>query len=62
MSRALPFTQARIRRAVKGVESAGMKVRRITLNTDGSLTIDGADGMHPAVDKETVPATSWDDV
>ena len=62
MSRALPFTQARIRRAVKGVESAGMQVRRVTLNQDGSITIDGVDGMHPAVDKEAALATSWDDV
>jgi hypothetical protein len=62
MSRALPFTQARIRRAVKGAESAGMKVRRITVNADGTITIDGMDGIHPAVDKETAIATSWDDV
>ena len=60
MTRPLPFTQARIRRAVKGVESAGMQVRRVTLNPDGSITIDGVDGVHPAVDKETALA-SWDD-
>ena len=62
MSRALPFTKASIRRAVKGVESAGMQVRRVTLNPDGSITIEGVDGVHPAVDKETALATSWDDV
>jgi hypothetical protein len=62
MSRTLPFTKASIRRAVKGVESAGMKVRRITLNADGSLTFDGVDGAPLPVDKEAGLATSWDDV
>jgi hypothetical protein len=63
MSRALPFTKASIRRAVKGAESAGMQVRRITINADGSITIDRMDGVHPAVDnQETALATSWDDV
>lgn len=62
MSRALPFTQAHIRRAVKGAESAGMRVRRVILNRDGSITIDGVDDTHTAVDKEAALATSWDDV
>jgi hypothetical protein len=63
MSRALPFTQAGIRRAVKGAESAGMKVRRVIVNADGSITIDGADYDPPAVDiQDTALATSWDDV
>jgi hypothetical protein len=63
MSRALPFTQARIRRAVKGAESAGMRVRRITFNADGSMTIDGVDGGHPVINNQAVAtAASWDDV
>jgi hypothetical protein len=62
MTRAIPFTKARIRRAVEGAESAGMKVRRIIINPDGSITIDGVDGTHPAVDKDAALATSWDDV
>jgi hypothetical protein len=40
-----------------------MKVRRITINADGSITIDRMDGVHPAADnQETALATSWDDV
>jgi|tagenome__1003787_1003787.scaffolds.fasta_scaffold20739290_2 hypothetical protein len=64
MSSALPFTKARIRRAVKGAESAGMQVRRVTINADGSITIDGMDGIQPALDQQGAPqlATSWDDV
>jgi hypothetical protein len=61
-ARALP-TQAQVRRAVKGVESAGLLVRRVTVNPDGSITLDSVDGVHPAVDNlETTLATSWDDV
>ncbi len=62
-SRALPFTQAQVRRAVKAVESAGKRVKRVTVNPDGSITLDSMDGVHPAIDNpETAPATSWDDV
>ncbi len=62
-SRALPFTQAQVRRAVKAVESAGKRVNRVTVNRDGSVVIDSMDGAHPAIDnRETALATSWDDV
>ena len=63
MTRAIRFTQAQVRRAVKGVESAGLRVKRETVNPDGSITLDSMDGVHPAIDNpETALATSWDDV
>jgi hypothetical protein len=63
MSRALPFTQARIRRAVKGAKSAGMQVRRITVSPNGAITMDSVDGGQGTVDnQEAALATSWDDV
>jgi len=37
MTRAITFTQAQVRRAVKAAEKAGMKVTRITVNRDGSI-------------------------
>jgi hypothetical protein len=62
-SRALPFTKAQVRRAVKGVESAGLQARRVTFSLDGSFTIDSGNGAHPIVDnRDTALATSWDDV
>jgi hypothetical protein len=62
-ARAIPFTQAKVRRAVKGAQSAGLLVRRVTVNPDGSITLDSMDGAHPAIDnRETALATSWDDV
>jgi hypothetical protein len=63
MTKALPFTQAQVRRAIKGVESAGLRVKRVTVNPDGSFTLDSVDGVHPAIDnREPALATSWDDV
>ena len=43
MGRAITFTQAQVRRAVKAVESAGLCVRRVTVNRDGSITIDSGE-------------------
>jgi hypothetical protein len=63
MTRAISFSKAQVRRAVKGVESAGLKVRRVTFNLDGSITLDSSDDTHQAIDnRETALATSWDDV
>jgi hypothetical protein len=63
MSRALPFTQARIRRAVKGAESAGLRVRRVTVGRDGSIAIESGGNEVSAIDSgETSLAASWDDL
>jgi hypothetical protein len=60
-SRALPFTQAQVRRAVKAVESAGKRVNRVTVNRDGSVVIDSIDGAPLAVDnRDKALAASWD--
>lgn len=40
MTRAVTFTQAQVRRAVKAAESAGLRVRRVTVNPDGTIGID----------------------
>ena len=61
MSRAVTFTQAQVRRAVKGAESAGLKVRRVTVNPDGSITVDGDNGPVPVDSQEKELAASWDD-
>ena len=61
--RKVAFTQAQVRRAVKAAESAGLCVRRVTVNPDGSITVDTGDNAVQAVDKrETGLAASWDDV
>ncbi len=63
MSRAVTFTQAQVRRAVKAAESAGLRVRRVTINLDGSITVDAGDNSPTAVDsRDSALAASWDDV
>lgn len=64
MSKAQPVTQAKIRRAVRGAESAGLRVRRVTVKPDGSIEVAGGGDNEPlAVDSPTMAtAASWDDV
>ena len=61
MSRAVTFTQAQVRRAVKAAESAGMQVRKVTINPDGSITVDIGDKTNQRVDIPKALAASWDD-
>jgi len=62
MSRAVTFTQAQVRRAVKAAESAGLRVSRVTVNPDGSITVDSGDNPPPPVDnRKDTAAASWDD-
>jgi len=63
MSRSPTFTQAQVRRAVKAAESAGLTVRRVTVNQDGSITVDSGDARFVPVDvPKTSLAGSWDDL
>jgi len=62
MSRAVTFTQAQVRRAIKAAESAGLRVRRVTVNPDGTIIIDSGEKTLPAMDSpEIADAASWDD-
>jgi hypothetical protein len=51
MTRAITFTQAQVRRAVKAAESAGLHVKRVTVNPDGSITIDSGDNEKERFDE-----------
>ena len=63
MTRALTFTQAQVRRAIKAAESAGLRVRQVTVKPDGSITVDSGENGRPDIDaREKDPVTSWDDV
>ena len=63
MTRAVTFTQAQVRRAVKAAESAGLRVRKVTVNPDGSITVDSGDNAAPAVDsRKATLAASWDEL
>jgi hypothetical protein len=63
MSRALTFTQAKVRRAVKAAESAGVRVTRVTVKPDGSIMVDSGENDPPPMDRPaSATAESWDDV
>lgn len=63
MSRAVTFTQAQVRRAVKAAESAGLRVRSVTVKPDGSITVDSGENGPPAMDSRKMEAAaSWDGV
>lgn len=62
MKRAIQFTQAQVRRAVKAAESAGLHVRSVTVNPNGSITINSGETSERAMDiPEKELAASWDD-
>ena len=62
MTRAVTFTQAQVRRAVKAAESAGLRVRKVTVNPDGSITVESGENQVPSVDNRKANlAASWDD-
>jgi imidazolonepropionase-like amidohydrolase len=58
MTRTVTFTQAQVRRAVKAVESAGLRVKRVTFGLDGSITVENA--LTDVDSRETSLAASWD--
>jgi hypothetical protein len=62
MSRSVTFTQAQVRRAIKAAESAGLRVRQVTVKPDGSIVIDSRENDIPAMDSPRTSLASWDDV
>jgi hypothetical protein len=59
MTRAVTFTRAQVRRAVKAAESAGLRVKRLTIKPDGSITVENA--LVEVDSREGGLAASWDD-
>lgn len=64
MTRAVSFTKAQVRRAVAAAEGAGLRVKRITIAPDGSITVDGSDhtASVPVDASQKDLAASWDDL
>jgi len=62
MTRAVPFTKAQVRRAVKAAESAGLKVRGFRAHADGFELEFGETPAATYGQIEKALAASWDDV
>ncbi len=62
MTRAVTFTQAQVRRAVRGAESAGLRVRRVTVNSDGSITVESGESGSVPIDSRKASLAAWDDL
>ena len=60
MSR-VTFTKAQVRRAVQAAESAGLRVRRVIVNQDGSIIVDSGEAAGKAIDREKGTLASWED-
>ena len=65
MTRALPFTQASLRRALTAARKAGFKV--IGIRPDGTLILNDGDSCPPevaacALDGQAVGSSKWEDV
>lgn len=61
MTRAVAFTKAQVRRAVKAAESAGLRVRSVTVKPDGSIRVESGDSPQLAMDSPQLSLASWDD-
>lgn len=63
MTRAIPFTKAQVRRAVKATEDAGHKVRGVRVYPDGSIEVlTGEITSVASGQAEKSLAASWDDL
>jgi hypothetical protein len=63
MTAALPFTEKKILRAVRGALKAGIEIGGIAVRPDGTIMILSAVQIPPPrVDRQESPLASWDDL
>jgi hypothetical protein len=62
VTRAVQFTQAQIRRAVRGAEAAGLRVVGVVVKPDGTIKVESREAQPAPIDTDSTPlAASWDD-
>ena len=61
MARNPQFTQAQVRRAVKAAESAGLRVKRVIVQPDGSIVVDSGEAAAKTIDSKNGTLASWED-
>jgi len=62
MTRPATFTQAQVRKAIKGAESAGLRVGSITVKPDGSIVIENGDVDSRPTKRHSKALAGWEDV
>jgi hypothetical protein len=59
MTRALPFTQMAVRRAIRSARHEGLRV--VAIKADGTVLVDDGDGERPCVASPDAVTSKWQD-
>jgi hypothetical protein len=64
MTRPLPFTESRVRRAIAAVRKEGLAVSAVSIHPDGTITVHQADRAValPAIVPQHVVSSEWEDI
>jgi len=64
MSKPLPFTESRVRRAIAAVRKEGLAVRALSIHPDGTITVHQVEtGIAlPAVPSQDAGSSEWEDI
>jgi hypothetical protein len=62
MTKALPFTEAIIRRAIAAARKAGIAVNALTIRPDGSVTLHQADPAPGSAPPSQTEIDRWTDI
>jgi hypothetical protein len=66
MTKALPFTEAKIERAIRGARAAGLEVSGFAVRPNGDIVIFGPVETEKVKDKDNTeqiqPSSKWGDV
>lgn len=65
MTKALPFTQATVRRAIAAAHRSGLRV--VGIRPDGTVIVDGGENPHPLIPADVTNGqasapSKWEDV
>jgi hypothetical protein len=59
MTKALPFTQLALRRAIKAAQQEGLRV--VGIRPDGTVLVDDGEGDRPFVASPNATPSKWED-
>jgi hypothetical protein len=64
MTKPLPFTKARVQRAIAATREAGINVAAVSIHPDGTVTVhsDGLGIAFPVSSPQTAKTSEWEDI